>query len=181
VDRADAQLAQLESELRAARAGLDAVRRQAEVAQAELQAIDVSLGETMVAAPVAGVVQGPLVRVGEVTAPGLPLLRLRERDEVTVRIYLPIAAAQRVRAGIEARAYVEGIEGVFVPGVVERIAEEAEFTPRDVHMPDDRTTLVLAVTLRFPNSDGFLKHGFPADVFLRWDPGIPWPARPPWR
>ncbi len=181
VDLAESTRAQLENEMEAARAGLDLARRQADAARAEIRAIEVRLSEATVHSPVSGVVQSKLLRQGEMAAPGMTLLRLLERDEVTLRVYLPIASAQRVRPGMEARAYVEGIEGTHVPGAVERLSEEAEFTPRDVHMPDDRTTLVIAASLRFPNLDGLLKNGFPADVFIRWDPAVPWPGRRPWQ
>lgn len=131
--------------------------------------------------PVAGFVEDAFVRRGEMAAPGMPLLRLTHAEEVTLKVYVPIAEAQRLRPGMESRAYVEGLGDRYFPGVLERIARDAEFTPRDVHMPDDRTTLVHAVTLRFPNPDGTLKDGFPADVFIRWEPTVAWPARPPWR
>lgn len=181
VERAEAGLVQLEQEVRAARAGLDLARRQADAARAQMQGVSVGLSETVVLAPVSGVVQAVLVRPGEVAAPGAPLLRLAESAEVRVRVYLPIAEAGRVRPGMEARVYADGLGDRSLPGSVERVAEEAEFTPRDVHMPDDRTTLVIAVTLRFPNPDRSLRDGFPADVFIRWDPASPWPEQPPWR
>lgn len=181
VDRAEAMLAQLENEVRAARASRTLAMRQTEAARAQARAASVQLDETSVRSPVSGVVEDELVREGEMVAPGAPLLVVRRLDETTVRVYLPIAEAQRIRPGMEVRAYTEAFPDRFFPGSVERIAREAEFTPKDVHMPDDRATLVFAVDIRFRNPDGALKDGFPADVYIRWEPQASWPARGPWR
>jgi HlyD family secretion protein len=131
-------------------------------------------------APAAAIVEDELVRVGEMVAVGTPIVRLRRRDDVTLKVYLPIADAQQVRPGMEAQAYLEGLANR-VTGSVARVASEAEFTPKDIHVPEDRATLVFAVELRFPNPDGILKDGFPADAYIRWDPAVPWPAERPWR
>lgn len=181
VERAEAALAQLESELRAARAGETVTAHQAHAARAQERAVSVQLDETTVTAPADGVVSEELARAGELVPAGGPIVLLRRTDTVTVTVYLPIAQAQAVRPGMEARAYVEGLGDRVVPGTVERVASEAEFTPKDVHMPDDRATLVFAVALRFPNSGGTLKDGFPADVYVRTRPTAPWPGRRPWR
>lgn len=180
-ERAAATFAQLESEARAARAGRALAAQQARAARAQSRAADIQLGETRVYAPLSGVVADALVREGEIAAPGAPIVRLRRRDEVTLRVYLPFADAQRVRVGMEARAYAEGLGDRPVTGHVATVASEAEFTPNDVHVPDDRTTLVFAVVLHFANAGETLKDGFPADAYIRADPAAPWPAKRPWK
>ena len=181
VDRTEAARSQLENEVLAARAARGLAVRQSEAARAQVRASSVQLDETTVRAPIAGVVENVLVRAGEVVGAGAPLLILRRTDTTRVRVYLPIADAERIRAGTEARAYVEAFPSRFFAGVVERIATEAEFTPKDVHMPDDRATLVFAVDIRFVNPGGALKDGFPTDVYLKWDQRAAWPERRPWR
>ena len=181
VDRADAAVAQLRRQIHAAHASGRAALRQVDGARAQARAASVPVEETTVLAPASGFVEDEIVRAGEMVAPGMPLLRIARSDPVTVKVYLPIADAQRLRPGSEARAWVEGIGDRWFAGTVERIATRAEFTPKDVHMPDDRATLVFAVELRFANPDGTLKDGFPADVYIRWDPRSPWPGRRPWQ
>lgn len=180
-DRAEATLSQLENEVGAARAARALAGRQAEAARAQAAAVHVQLDETTVAAPVSGIVEDEVARAGEVVAPGATLVRLRRDDEITLKVYLPIADAERVNPGMEARAYLDGFPERAFAGTVERVANEAEFTPKDIHMPDDRTTLVFAVDIRFANPDGALKDGFPADTYIRWNPAAPWPTKRPWR
>lgn len=180
VDRADAQLKSLEEEIAAAGAARDLAARQAEVAGAELRRAQVRLDETTITAPVAGVVTAELARQGEMVGPGMPVVELLAAEDLKLRVYLPLADAERVSAGTEARVYVDALPGRFFPGTVERVAREAEFTPKDVHMPDERATLVFAVDIRIPNPEGALKDGFPADAYIRVAPNAPWPDRPPW-
>jgi hypothetical protein len=47
-----------------------------------------------------------------------------------------------------------------------RIADQAEFTPRNVQTEEGRRTTVFAVELAVDNPDGKLKPGMPADVMF---------------
>jgi HlyD family secretion protein len=47
---------------------------------------------------------------------------------------------------------------------VSHIADQAEFTPRNVSTKEERVNLVFAVEIRIANEDGALKPGMPADV-----------------
>jgi HlyD family secretion protein len=180
VDRADAELEGVLSELRAAQAAHVLALRQTDVVRAQLESAEVRLAETTIAAPVGGVVTAELARAGETVAPGVPVVAMLMSDDMKLRVYLPLEAAQRVQPGHEARIYVDGYHDRFFDGVVERVASQAEFTPKDVHMPDERSTLVFAVDVRVPNPDGTLKDNFPADAYIRWKHGIEWPTRRPW-
>lgn len=180
-DRAEATLGQLENEVRAARAARALAIRQAEAARAQATATHVGLDETSVVAPVTGTVEDVIQRGGEMVAAGAPILRVRRSDEIKLKVYLPIADAERVKPGMEARGYIDAFPDRPFAGTVERVANEAEFTPKDVHMPDDRTTLVFAVDIRFENPNRQLKDGFPADAWIRWDANAAWPTRRPWR
>lgn len=180
-DRAEATLGQLENEVRAARAARALAIRQAEAARAQATATHVGLDETSVVAPVTGTVEDEIARSGEMVAAGAPIVRVRRSDEIKLKVYLPIADAERVKPGMEARGYIDAFPDRPFAGTVERVANEAEFTPKDVHMPDDRTTLVFAVDIRFQNPNRELKDGFPADAWIRWDANAAWPTRRPWR
>ena len=59
-----------------------------------------------------------------------------------------------------------------------RVDSQAQFTPRDIHMPDERVRLVFGVTLALENEDGRLKPGMPADAWIRID-DVAWPERLP--
>lgn len=142
--------------------------------------MEARLDETVVAAPASGRIESELVREGEVAGPGQPLLELLRDGDARIVVYLPLARAGRIAPGTEARVWLDGFPDRPLTGTVSRVSGEAEFTPKDVHMPDERATLVFAVEVRVPDSGGILKDGFPADVQLRMDSTAPWPEEPPW-
>ncbi len=179
-ERAEAEQESLEDQLRAGRAGHLLATRQVERARAQLTAAETQLDETTLSAPVAGTVTRELARAGEMVSPGMPVVEIMRAEDIKLRIYLPLEEAGQVGPGTEARVFVDAYPQRFFPGSVEWVASEAEFTPKDVHMPDERTTLVFAVDVRIPNADGALKDGFPADAYLRLDPEAQWPERRPW-
>lgn len=179
-DRAETALERLQRQVEAARASRTAATRQAEAARARVDALDAKLDDVDVVAPESGIVETRLVEAGEVAAPGQPLLELLRDEKADVVVYLPLVEAERIVPGDEAHVWIDALPQRPFDGVVSRVSGEAEFTPRDIHMPDERATLVFAVEVRVENPDQALKDGFPADVQLRLDPAAPWPETAPW-
>lgn len=179
-ERAEAEQTSLENGLQAARAARLVALREVDRARAQLAAAETQLEETTVKAPVAGTVTRELMRAGEIAAPGVPVVEIIRAGDIKLRVYLPLLAAGRVRPGAEARVYLDAYPDRVFPGTVEWVASEAEFTPNDIHMPDERATLVFAVDIRVSNADRALLDGFPADAYIRWDDSAPWPERRPW-
>ena len=179
-DRARSGLERLREEVAAARASQDAASRTVDAAESRVAALEAKLDETVVTAPSPGRIECELVRRGEVTAPGQPLLELLRGGEAKVVVYLPLVRAERIAPGMEARVWLDAYPDRPLTGTVSRVSSEAEFTPKDVHMPDERATLVFAVEVQVPDPGAILKDGFPTDVQLRLDPTAPWPEEPPW-
>ncbi|MGK7310962.1 MAG: HlyD family secretion protein [Candidatus Longimicrobiales bacterium M2_2A_002] len=179
-EQAGTAVEQLESQLRAARAAEDLARKRADAEATRIRVAQIELDETAIIAPVDGVVSELLLREGEIAAPGYPVVAIRESGNVRLKVYLPLDAAERVQAGDSARVFVGAFPDRSFAGVVETVASEAEFTPRDIHMPDERTTLVYEVSIRVEDPSATLKDGFPADARIRWDPGATWPESAPW-
>jgi hypothetical protein len=51
-------------------------------------------------------------------------------------------------------------------GTVSHIAQQAEFTPKNVQTEKERVNMVFAVKVRLPNPGHLLKPGMPADAFI---------------
>lgn len=180
VDRAETERQSLARQVDAAHAAHRLAARRAEAANANVRRLEIELGETVVRAPVAGVISAVVTREGEVVAAGAPVIALLAAEPMDLRVYLPLDVAGRIAIGMEARVYVEAFPKDVFAGRVQHIASDAEFTPKDVHMPDERTSLVYAVDIRVANPGGRLKDGFPADAHIRIDPTADWPEGPPW-
>ncbi|MFQ5922431.1 MAG: HlyD family secretion protein [Anaerolineales bacterium] len=154
-------LALAEARMENAEAQLEAAQAQLE---AELDAVDLELDKYVVHAPASGVVITRNIEPGELILPGSPAMTIGQLDELTLTVYLPEDRYGQVSLGDMALATVDSYPGESFEAVVVRIADRAEFTPRNVQTEEDRRSTVYAIVLRVDDPDGKLKPGMPADV-----------------
>lgn len=182
----------LEAEMHAAEAAYRIAQADVAVAQAELAAVqappldeDTAIAEAKVHqaeatlhtleimrkrmalhAPSDGIISSRVIEAGEIAAPGAPLLTIADLSEVTLTVYVPETQIGRVRLGQEAVATVDSYPGQGFVGQVIHIADQAEFTPRNVQTKEERANTVFAVKIALPNPEQRLKPGMPADALL---------------
>jgi len=153
---------------------LESLRQEAAVARALRGEVSVAQDELQVLAPSDATVLSRVTEPGEVVSPGTPLLVLGDLARPYMRVYLPERDVGKIKLGNAARVYVDSFPGRPFDAVVTEVANKAEFTPKDVHMPDERVTLVYAVKLEIGNPQGLVKPGMPADARIRWKPHARW-------
>lgn len=134
-------------------------------AQAALAAVDQQMSNTRVAAPIDGVVLSRNREPGEVVAPGMSVVTLGDLDRPRLRIYVPLQTVQTLSIGDEVQVTVDARPDDPIVGKVERVASEAEFTPRDILTPEERVKRVFAVDVALEPGPGLLP-GVPADARL---------------
>jgi multidrug resistance efflux pump len=136
-------------------------------AQANLDLLDTQIGKLSVLAPADGVVLGRSVEPGEVLAPGAQALVLGLLDDLTITVYVPEDRYGEISLGQQAQVTVDSFpERTFAAQVIQ-IADQAEFTPRNVQTAEGRANTVYAIRLRLDDPEGRLKPGMPADVSFR--------------
>ncbi|MDO9223317.1 MAG: efflux RND transporter periplasmic adaptor subunit [Caulobacter sp.] len=160
--------------LRQRRAEADA---QAQVAVKSLALARSQLGKTRVFVPLSGFVLERLVEPGEVVAAGQPVAILANLSIVRLKVFVGEGDLGKVKLGAAVRIRVDAFPERYFTARVARIDAQAQFTPRDVHMADERSRTVYGVTLEAANADGLLKPGMPADAWILWDPRAGWPDR----
>jgi HlyD family secretion protein len=138
----------------------------AAVAQAEetLQGLDVQAEKLVIRAPTDGVILNRNVEPGEVLAPGGTAFVIGQLAMLRLTVYLPENEYGRVKLGQTAKVTVDSYSGVTFTATVIHIANQAEFTPRNVQTVEGRSTTVYAIELDVSNPDSRLKPGMPADV-----------------
>jgi multidrug resistance efflux pump len=178
VDTAQAQLSSAEAQLAQAQARLDLVKsgaraEQIQAAEAQLaqaraaqRQIEVQLAKATLLAPRDGIVLSRSLHEGEQANPGATLMTVGALDPVRLTIYIPETDIGRVRQGQKARVTVDSFPGKSFEGAVMFIAQEAQFTPRNVQTKDERATTVFAVRIELANADHALKPGMPADAVI---------------
>ncbi|WP_084612657.1 HlyD family secretion protein [Pseudogulbenkiania sp. MAI-1] len=147
---------------------------QADAARARVAQIEAQLADTRILAPVDATVMAKLVEPGELVAPGRPLATLTNLKDLYVRVFVPERDIGKIRLGNPARISVDAFRGRAFSGKVTEIAQQAEFTPKDVHMQDEREKLVFGVKVAIDNPDGLLKPGMFADAKIKVDPNAAW-------
>ena len=178
VDAAEAQYRAAGAAVQMAQAQLDALRAgataeeiaaveaQVEQAQAALNALIVLRDKLTIAAPVSGLVLERSIHVGELAGPGVTLLTLGDLDQVTLTVYVPEDELGYVLIGQPVEVRVDSFPERVFPGRVVAIAQEAEFTPRNVQTQKERVNMVFAVDVSIPNPEHALKPGMPADAVI---------------
>jgi HlyD family secretion protein len=139
---------------------------QAAVAQAEaaLKGIDVQSERLAVIAAVDGSLLARNVQPGEVIQPGTTAMTIGELEDLTVTVYISQERYGQINLGDQAVLTADSFPGETFDAIVVRIADRAEFTPRNVQTQEDRRTIVFAVELAIDDQSGKLKPGMPADV-----------------
>ncbi|MBN1934545.1 MAG: efflux RND transporter periplasmic adaptor subunit [Anaerolineae bacterium] len=144
------QIAAIEARVNQARSGLASL-----LLQREMYALT---------APIDGIVVDVIMHPGEVAAAGATLLTIADLNKLTLTVYVPQNQLGQVYLDQPVQISVNSFPGRVFKGYVSRVADSAEFTPRNVATQEERVNLVFAVEITVQNEDNALKMGMPADV-----------------
>ncbi|HKZ53167.1 MAG TPA: HlyD family efflux transporter periplasmic adaptor subunit [Candidatus Acidoferrales bacterium] len=145
-------------------------RANVQQARERLRLARVNLDYSVLEAPKAGVVVVRQVELGEVVAPGTPVVTLADLDNVWLRGYISETDLGRVRWGQPATLRTDTYPGKTYPGRVSFIAAKAEFTPKSIQTQKERVTLVYRIKVDVDNPNHELKPGMPADAVIDLKP-----------
>ncbi len=150
------------------------------IAQANLQEAGASLGLSRVnlayavlRAPSTGVITVRQAELGEVVAPGTPVVTIADLDHIWLRAYIAETDLGRIHWGQDAVITTDTYPGKQYRGRISFIASDAEFTPKSVQTYEERVTLVYRIKIDIDNPNHELKPGMPADAHITL------PAAPP--
>lgn len=166
---AEGRIGSLEAAAAEASAQIEALTRAVNLAQSQL-------AKTLIRAPISGTILVKSIEPGELATPGRAIATLVDLTHVELKVYVAERDIGKVRLGDEARVRTDAFPDQLAGARVSRIDSQAQFTPRDVHMADERVRLVFGVTLALDNPQGELKPGMPADAWMRWRAATAWPA-----
>lgn len=152
---------QLEKALAQAQAGLNQ-------AQTQVELIDLQISKLTVLSPVDGVVLTRNIQPGEMVSQAGVAFKLGLLDDLTIVVYVPEDVYGTMKLGDKAKLSVDSFPGEVFTASIDKISDQAEFTPRNVQTVEGRKATVFAVTLKVEDPSGKLKPGMPADVtFLK--------------
>jgi HlyD family secretion protein len=147
-----------------AKAALEQAQSAVDSAQANLDLIDTQMSKLTVSAPMDGVILARNVEPGGFVQPGGAALTMANLNELTITVYVPEDRYGEIHLGQEVSVSVDSFPGQTFTATVSSIADQAEFTPRNVQTVEGRSATVYAVKLKVSDPEGKLKLGMPADV-----------------
>jgi HlyD family secretion protein len=163
--------------LQALEATLAAIGDRLKAAQEQVELARLQLAKTVIRAPVAGTVLIKAIEPGELATPGRTVAVLVDLSRMELKVFIPEKEIGKVALRAPARVRVDAFPNRLFEASVARVDQRAQYTPRDVHMPEERVRLVFGVTLALTNPAGVLKPGMPADAWILWQEHASWPER----
>jgi multidrug resistance efflux pump len=153
--------------LEQAKAGLGQADKAVQQAEANLSLLDTQMEKLKVNSPLDGVILTRNVEPGEFVQPGATAFAMANLNDITITVYVPEDRYGEIKLGQPASVSVDSYPGETFSAEVIHIADQAEFTPRNVQTVEGRSATVYAIKLKVADSLGKLKIGMPADVVFK--------------
>jgi HlyD family secretion protein len=132
--------------------------------QNQKQMADLRVQWCSIVSPLTGTVLTKYHEPGEWVNPGTKVFTLADLREVWCLIYVPQPDLVRLSYGLTLKAGLAEDPGKSCEGKITHINDQAEFTPKNVQTEKERSNLVYAIKVTFPNPEGLLKPGMTLEV-----------------
>ena len=164
----------MEGQIKLMEAQLEATGSQKASVYAEMETLNIQILQVndqilkcFITSPVDGILLTKYKEEGEIAAPGQPLFKMANMDQLILRAYISGNQLSQLETGESVMVLIDVPDGMDeIPGVVEWISPEAEFTPKIIQTKEERISLVYAIKVVVPN-DGKLKIGMPGEVVFQ--------------
>ncbi len=151
-------------QMESAKTAYEEATSQLQMYHAALRTANVRLSDSMIYAPLDGVVLRKNVEQGETVSAGTPIFTIGDLANPWIKVYVKEDKLGFVKLGQKAEVSVDSFPGKRYEGEVTYISSEAEFTPKNVQTQEERVKLVFGVKVSVKNQNNELKPGMPADV-----------------
>jgi len=165
LDDITGQIDVLDKQIESTRTQFISINKELEVLDTQYATILDQLERCIVTAPSNGTILETYVEQGELAAPGKPLFKMANIEELTLKVYVSGTQLPKVKIGQEVTVMIDktATENQTLTGKVSWISSEAEFTPKIIQTKEERVKLVYAVKVLVKNN-GTLKIGMPGEI-----------------
>jgi len=167
VARAQAAVATAEAnriELRRKEQELGARKAEIDRTRATVGMTDAQVADTVIVAPIDGVVLVKPAEAGEVIAAGTTVAGLGDLDHPWLRAYINETDLGRIHLGDKVKLSTDSFPGKVYEGRISFISSEAEFTPKQIQTKEERVKMVYRIKIEVDNSHHELKNNMPVDA-----------------
>jgi HlyD family secretion protein len=169
LDDVNAKIAVLQSQLAAQKSSLgnttSTLNGQSSAVIAQLALVNDQLKKCVIINPIDGTVLTTYANPSEVTTIGKPLYKIADLSTVELRAYITGDQFANIKLGQSVKVLVDENKEEYrdYDGMIDRISNKAEFTPKTIQTKDERANLVYAIKIKVKN-DGFIKLGMYGEV-----------------
>ncbi|QOP45235.1 HlyD family secretion protein [Sulfurimonas paralvinellae] len=146
----------------AAQQNLLAIQAGIKALKASKEQVDAMINEMTLRSPIDGVTVEKIANEGEVIGGGMPVATLLDPHSLYLKIFVDTIQNGKIKLGDKAVIFLDAYPDHPIEAKVVRIAQKAEFTPKEVSVRSDRIQRVFAVHLKPLKVDPLLKLGIPA-------------------
>ena len=135
-----------------------------EQSQAAGKTLQIQLDKSAITSPADGLVLYRNLELGEIISSGEVVMTIANLQKVNLIVYIPEENYGRVKLGQEVAVRSDSYPHETFKGIVVHIADQAEFTPRNVQTVEGRKSTVYAIKISIDNPEQKLKAGMPVDA-----------------
>jgi len=166
LDDMNGQVALLEAQMAATASQKDAVYAERLTLEVQISQVEDQMSNCAIKNPMDGTLLIKYKEQGEMAAPGQPLYKMANMNELILRAYVSGDQLSSIKTGGSVTVSFDRDQGLQQStGVVSWISPRAEFTPKIIQTREERINLVYAIKVVVPN-DGSLKIGMPGEVIF---------------
>ncbi|WP_457592611.1 HlyD family secretion protein [Hydrogenimonas sp.] len=165
IETARAALAEAQAgqkKIAALQESIAALKEGVAAAAAAKEQVEAMLAEMTLISPLSGYVVEKIANPGEVLGSGMAVVTLIDPDSLYLKIFVDTLENGKIEIGDRAVIFLDAYPNRPIEARVVRIAQKAEFTPKEVNVRSDRIQKVFAVHLKPLKADPLLKLGIPA-------------------
>lgn len=132
---------------------------------AQMKSVQKKIDDSVITTAFTGRVEHLYFDEGEMLPNMGQLAEILNIQSLEANIYVSEEYLAQLKPGMQVKLKIYGRPQA-LEGQIIRISNKAEFTPKTVLTPDNRSIMVYAVRIKAENPDGILKDGMPVDVVL---------------
>lgn len=171
LEKTKAKLASLEADKNASEAEYKSLL-------ASIQTAEINIEDMKIYAPSDGVILYRLVENGEMVSTSGRMFIMYNPDDLYMTIYMSSNFAGKVKLGDEAIIKLDAYKDKDFKAKVTFVAQNAEFTPKEVETQTEREKLMFRVKLTLnDNVTREAKPGMPGDGYIKIDNSKDWPEK----
>jgi len=146
----------------AAQMSIAALKENIRALEASKRQTEAIIDELTLKSPLDGYVVEKIANEGEVVGAGMPVATLIDPHSLYLKIFVDTLQNGKIKIGDRAVIFLDAYPERAISARVANIAQQAEFTPKEVSVRSDRIQRVFAVHLKPLKVDPLLKLGIPA-------------------